>query len=412
MSTISASTTSTTALVYTADTTGTLVLQTGATPTTAVYIDTAQNVGVGVTPSAWGSNYKVIQTTAGTLSNYTTIAVGLHQNSYDSAAGSFKYITSNYATRYNQEAGVHSWYNAPSGTAGNAITFTQAMTLTAAGNLGINTTSPNVSGQGTDTKVVTISGSSNFWGGVELNNPNTSGGSLLGFIGWTGSNMTTGYTMPAYIGTWLASGTALKQGGELRFHTQSDNTAGAIERVRIDSSGNLLVGTTTTPGAGSATTGVGLLPGGAITAQRGGATACYFGRSNDGEVVALYSGTTQRGTISISGATTTYGSVSDYRLKENVVAISSGLSKVMALKPSTFNFIEFPDKNINGFIAHEVAEVEPIAVTGKKDAVDEDGKLIFQSVDAAKLVPLLTAAIQEQQALITQLQADVAALKG
>ena len=294
MSTISSSTTSSTAYKVAADTTGTLVLQTGATPTTAVTIDGSQNVLVGGTTQYGGAKI--------------TISNGGAYLALNSTSGGYSLIRG-------FDSGTERW--------------------------------------------------------------------SVGQIGFGGTD-------------------------GMAFYTGASNT----ERARIDSSGNLLVGTTTTPGAGSATTGVGLLPGGAITAQRGGATACYFGRSNDGEVVALYSGTTQRGTISISGATTTYGSVSDYRLKENVVAISSGLSKVMALKPSTFNFIEFPDKNINGFIAHEVAEVEPIAVTGKKDAVDEDGKLIFQSVDAAKLVPLLTAAIQEQQALITQLQADVAALKG
>jgi hypothetical protein len=177
------------------------------------------------------------------------------------------------------------------------------------------------------------------------------------------------------------------------------------QAMTLDTSGNLLVGTTSQPGAGALTTGCEFFSGGAVLVNRTAATPCYFGRTNDGEIMALYSGTTQRGVVSISGATTTYGSISDYRLKENVGGITDGLAKVMTLKPSTFNFIEFPNKTVNGFIAHEVAEVEPIAVTGEKDYIDEDGKPVYQSIDPAKLVPLLTAAIQEQQALITSLTA-------
>jgi hypothetical protein len=183
------------------------------------------------------------------------------------------------------------------------------------------------------------------------------------------------------------------------------------ERARITSGGDLLVGTTSFPGAGSATTGAALGSAGSVSVQRAAATPCFFGRSNDGEIMALYSGTTQRGVVSISGATTTYGSVSDYRLKENITPLTGVLSKVMALKPSAFNFKEFPNQQVNGFIAHEVAEVEPIAVTGEKDGVGEDNKPIYQSVDPAKLVPLLTAAMQEQQAIITALTARVAALE-
>jgi len=281
------------------------------------------------------------------------------------------------ATKLEGGGGQFIFYNTTSSTAGSDITWSERMRLDASGNLGIGTTSPGG-------YRLNVNGTSTFSDSVNL----SSGKNLL----WNGGDVAIA-----------------NSGTNLLFYTYSGSLA---ERARIDSSGNFLVGSTSTPGAGSSTTGVGLLAGGAVTIQRAAATPFYCGRSNDGEVMALYSGTTQRGQVSISGATTTYGSYSDYRLKENIVPLTGAVSKVMALKPSTFNFIEFPEQTINGFIAHEVAEVEPIAVTGQKDAVDEEGKQLYQSVDPAKLVPLLTAALQEQQAIITQLQADVAALKG
>ena len=132
-STISAGTTTTTALVYSADTSGVLQLQTNGT-TTAVTIDTNQNVGVGVTPSAWGSLFKVVQVGSLTAIRGSTATSGFSSNAYYDGTN-FKYITSAVATDYYQNNGQHYWQIAASGTAGNTISFTQAMTLDASGNL-------------------------------------------------------------------------------------------------------------------------------------------------------------------------------------------------------------------------------------------------------------------------------------
>jgi hypothetical protein len=148
-STISAGTTTTTALVYSADTSGVLQLQTNG-GTTAVTLDNSQNVGVGVTPSAWNTSIRAIEMPNGRNgalyadSGYYG-AFGLVNNAVWVAGGSntWNYKTTNVASRYEQNgiagAGTHAWYIAPSGTAGNAITFTQAMTLTAAGSLQVVT---------------------------------------------------------------------------------------------------------------------------------------------------------------------------------------------------------------------------------------------------------------------------------
>ena len=147
-STISAGTTTTTALVYSADTSGVLQLQTNG-GTTAVTIDTNQNVGVGVTPNAWSSSYKVIQNEAAAFWSATTgNGLNLTSGYYYNGTNNI-YINSDYALRYSQNGGgtgAHAWYIAPSGTAGNAITFTQAMTLDVSGNLLVGTTSAGSGG--------------------------------------------------------------------------------------------------------------------------------------------------------------------------------------------------------------------------------------------------------------------------
>jgi len=116
------------------------------------------------------------------------------------------------------------------------------------------------------------------------------------------------------------------------------------------------------------------------------------------------------GFIRINSTTTTYSTSSDYRLKENVVSISDGIDRIKLLKPSRFNFIGHPEV-VDGFIAHEAQEVVPEAVTGEKDAVGFDGEPIMQGIDQSKLVPLLTAALQEAVAKIEALEERITILE-
>jgi hypothetical protein len=112
----------------------------------------------------------------------------------------------------------------------------------------------------------------------------------------------------------------------------------------------------------------------------------------------------QIGSITQNGTTgVLYNIVSDYRLKESVKPISSGLARVNALKPSSYNW-KSDGSTGEGFLAHELAEVVPFAVSGEKDAVSEDGKIKPQGIDMSRIVPILVAAIQE-------LTAEVNALK-
>ena len=104
------------------------------------------------------------------------------------------------------------------------------------------------------------------------------------------------------------------------------------------------------------------------------------------------------GSIVPSSTSTAFNTSSDYRLKQNIVSITDALDRVSRLKPSRFNFISDADKTVDGFLAHEVQEIVPEAITGEKDAVDKQGNPELQAIDQSKLVPLLVAAIQELKA--------------
>lgn len=101
------------------------------------------------------------------------------------------------------------------------------------------------------------------------------------------------------------------------------------------------------------------------------------------------------GTITTSGTSTAYNTSSDYRLKENIKPIDNILDRFKKLKPCSFNFLSDKKTIVDGFLAHEVQEVIPEAVTGVKDEMDEDGTPKYQGIDQAKIVPLLVASVQE-----------------
>jgi hypothetical protein len=117
------------------------------------------------------------------------------------------------------------------------------------------------------------------------------------------------------------------------------------------------------------------------------------------------------GSISATATNVAFNTSSDYRLKENVVDLTSAADRVQQLNPVRFNFIADADKTVDGFLAHEVADIVPEAITGEKDAVDDEGNIKPQSIDQSKLVPLLTAALQEALTKIDQLETRIVALE-
>jgi len=147
----------------------------------------------------------------------------------------------------------------------------------------------------------------------------------------------------------------------------------------------------------------------AISGNSVGGSAHIRNSSAQSSFTAMYmltSTSTVAGTISCSGSTTTYGTSSDYRLKENVRPLAGALERVMQLKPSEWDWKEDGSQGV-GFIAHEVQDLRPQAVTGTKDALDKDGKPQYQGMDASFLIADLTAALQDAIKRIEQLESQI-----
>jgi len=214
------------------------------------------------------------------------------------------------------------------------------------------------------------------------------------------------------------------------------------ERMRIDSSGNVRLANTSMniDNSGNTATGLSVASTGVThIATSGNNTSLVIQRVSDtGTDYAVFFmyGSAGVGSITVNGSSTAYNTSSDYRLKENVVDLTGASARVNQLNPSRFNFIaDGTDTAVDGFLAHEVATVVPEAITGTKDAMkdeeyevtpavlDDDGNVTteavmgtrsvpdYQGIDQSKLVPLLTAALQEALTEIASLKTRVEALE-
>jgi len=253
-----------------------------------------------------------------------------------------------------------------------------AMTLDASGNLLVGETSAKYSAA--NRGLIEVNGTSSALLGLSVNN------TAAGYLSSNGVSVSVG-APPGYNILFDING----------------------EKMRLDSSGNLLVGKTVTS---DSTVGNVIAPT-YIFATRDGAAPLNLRRlTDDGEIVTFFSRTNGgvSGTISITSTTTAYNTSSDYRLKENIQPMQNALAKVDALKPVTYNW-KLNGSDGEGFIAHELAEVCPHAVTGEKDAVNEDGSIKSQGIDTSFLVATLTAALQEAHSLIKDLQIRVSQLE-
>jgi hypothetical protein len=317
---------------------------------------------------------------------------------------------------------------------GTNLTPVNRMTLDASGNLGIGVADGDVTSDGTASRTyVGIIGSGNR-GRLNLGSTASNGADsgVVSFV--NGANELGALYMDTTPGVqntgtmYINSTRSIKiqaaatdevvfneNGVDVDFRVESDGDAYAIF---VDASVDAVVMGNNT----QRTTG-GFDP--KLTVEAGGGTtnACFF-RNNLGNAVAgfqvgaitgaanfaiFYNGNGSAiGSIQTSNATAgtsvSFNTSSDYRLKENVVAMSGATERLKQLKPSRFNFIADADTTVDGFLAHEVQEIVPEAITGAKDAVDADGNPEYQGIDQSKLVPLLVATIQELEARIAALE--------
>ena len=472
----------------------------GAGAVERMRIDSSGNMGLGVTPSAWGSGWTALQIRDGGPSIWSDGGDRsfFSTNTYFNGTNRI-YTTSGPALEYVQDSGGHSWKVAPSGTAGNAITFTQAMTLDSSGNLLVGgttaygtfslygsmgtqcgfTSNSSLPAVGTSTVAGEIrgfgsSGATADNGFLRLSAGGGTG-SYKSFIDLTGYFNDSAITNIIRFGTGntermridssgnvgigtssptdgrlhlnggtttnikftnVGTGTTASDGFFVGLGSSTDTVAyvyqrensemvfgtNNLERMRIDSSGNLLVGTTASLGLGSEKLSVYITGAGnsavAFSNNAGGDqwTQFLWNRATSGNNLFLAFGTegsyTSRGGILYNRGTgqINYNVTSDQRLKENIVDASSALSKVNSIKIRSYNWKETGNHVDFGVIAQELIDVAPEAVSEGQDNPDGTIKNPW-GVDTSTLVPSLIKAIQEQQAIINDLKARIETLE-
>jgi hypothetical protein len=398
------------------------------------------NTGMGyksffaATTGQYNASYGAYSLDANTTGNYNT-ALGA------SALGA------NTTADYNTAIGYQAGFN---GTTGGINTFVGALS---AGN-GVVTGTHNV-GNGVETLYSLTSGSSNVGVGYQALQLNTTGSSNVAIgrealeanttasyntaVGYQSSYSSTTGARNLTIGPF--SGYALTTGSGNTFVGAYDTGAGGAgsnittgskntilgkfngnekgldirtssnnivlsdgdgnPRVIVDSSGRLLLGTTTVH---SGTNGTLYLETNAVSTRNIIALNNSDTGTSSAGIIAFYRNTSFTGGITNTNTSTAYNTSSDYRLKENVVELTSATTRLKQLEPKRFNFIADADTTVDGFLAHEVQTVVPEAVHGTHNEVDADGNPVYQGIDQSKLVPLLVATIKELEARITALE--------
>jgi hypothetical protein len=349
------------------------------------------NLGLGVASPAWGSpfsGYAITLGAYGAIAQASTGSISVAENSYYNGTNWIYRNTGDNALRYVQGSGAHRWEYAASGTAGNTVTFTEAMRIDSSGNLGLGVT-PSAFGSGI--KAIQV--------GVTSSLANTAGGYTFLADNWyyNGGDK--------YITTGTSAIFAVNRAlGGFYWYTAPSGTAGnAIsftQAMTLDNSGQLLVGLTSAYNT-SCFQGYQTSAGNWVLAAKSTASAgnTYF-------ITFVTSEGTQRGYIYYNGSSTVYSTSSDKRLKKNIVDAPSAVSDVLAIKIRSFDWKETDNHQKYGVVAQELQSIAPEAISTPPE---KDGML---GVDYSKLVPMMIKSIQEQQTIIQSLTERITALEG
>ena len=330
-------------------------------------LDTSGNLGLGVTPSAFTAG-KALEVAYAGNAMWGTGAGDFSMLANVKYNGALQYANTGVgANRFNVAGGAYYWYTAPSGTAGNAISFTQAMTLDASGRLIIGNTSPSVGYQ------LTLGNTSNTASdisGIVLQEPGAA--SQLSYFKTTSQASSDTRTI-------IGNNTAARA---LAFET------GGTERARIDSSGNLLIGTTsstTAPASGVQLNNGSSIGTVAVGHANGTATGNYY--ASFAYNSSIIGSITQSGTTAVL-----YNLTSDQRLKTNISDAESASSLIDAIQVRQYDWKSDGSHQRYGFVAQELVNVAPEAVHQPTDPEE------MMAVDYSKLVPMLVKEIQSLRA--------------
>ena len=348
----------------------------GASPTEAIRITSAQKIGIGTNDPT--GNVEIATSASDTgvdlvLDGNKSSNGGIGSIIFNNAGDSVGMIRSNRASA--NDAADMLFYTQATGGANS-----ERMRIDSTGNVGIGQAPSSFS----DWKVLEMKGGTS---GAMLNFEDDSSTRVHVLASNSGSNLFRMQTLDSSAIT-----------------LETNNT----ERMRILSDGSIAVGSTTS-GRHSKVTKALIYNG----SSDGGQFALHVGRVGTGteSQICFSNGHGQVGSVTTSGTSTAFNTSSDYRLKENVTDVTDGITRVKQLAPKRFNFIVDADTTVDGFLAHEAATVVPEAVHGTKDEVDDDDNAVMQGIDQSKLVPLLTAALQEAIAKIETLETENTAIK-